>query len=90
MQLPSGQNRQKNSLKECVFFLLIRHPKYSAVLSKIHSYRLLCRRFCQLGTNNLVMQIIMQLPFFNNFVYQYNGLYFWKIWYACQCLTIYI
>jgi len=31
---PSGQNRQKNSLKECIFV------KYNAILSKIHSYRL--------------------------------------------------
>jgi len=35
-------NRQKNSLKECVFV----NSKYSAILSKIHSYRL---RFCPLG-----------------------------------------
>jgi len=36
---PSGKNRQKSSLKECVF--LIRHLTYSAILSKIHFYRLL-------------------------------------------------
>jgi len=34
----------KNSLKECVF-----DSKYSAILSKIHSYTLLLRRFCPLG-----------------------------------------
>jgi len=29
--------------------LLIRHSKYSAMLSKIQTYRLLFRRFCPLG-----------------------------------------
>jgi len=29
--------------------LLIRHPNYSAILSKIHSYRFLFRWFCPLG-----------------------------------------
>jgi len=29
--------------------LLIRHTKYSAILSKTHCYRLLFRRFCALG-----------------------------------------
>jgi len=43
--LPSAQNRQKNSLKECVF--VNRHSKYSAMLSKIHSYNRLL--FCPLG-----------------------------------------
>jgi len=42
MVIPSGQNRMSA-------FLLIRHSKYSTVLSKIHSYRLLFRRFCPLG-----------------------------------------
>jgi len=46
--LPSGKNRQKkSSLKEWV--LLIRQSKCSAMLSKIHSYRLLFRRFYPLG-----------------------------------------
>jgi len=31
--------------------LLIRHSKYSAILPKIHSYRLLFRRFCPPRTN---------------------------------------
>jgi len=30
----------------------IQHSKYSAMLSKIHSYRLLSRRFCTLGYKN--------------------------------------
>jgi len=34
---------------EGVHFLLIRYSKYNAVLSKIHSYRLLFLRFCPLG-----------------------------------------
>jgi len=38
----------KISLKEYVF-LLIRHSKYTAMLSKIHSYRLLFLRFFPLG-----------------------------------------
>jgi len=38
--LPSGQNRQKKQ-SEVVRILLIQHSKYSAMLSKIHSYRML-------------------------------------------------
>jgi len=34
---------------EGVRFLLIRHSRYSAILSKIHSYRLVFQRFCPLG-----------------------------------------
>jgi len=30
-------------------FLLIRHSKYSTMLSKIHTHRLLFRGFCALG-----------------------------------------
>jgi len=37
---PSGQNRQKKNSQKGAF-LLILHSKYSVVLSKIHSYRLL-------------------------------------------------
>jgi len=37
---PSGQHRQKNGMKECVF---VNSALYSAKLSKIHSYRLLFR-----------------------------------------------
>jgi len=32
-------------------FLLLWHSKYSALLSKIHSHRLLFRRFCRLGSH---------------------------------------
>jgi len=39
----SGQNGQKNSLKECVFI------NSAHMLSKIHFYALLFRRFCLLG-----------------------------------------
>jgi len=38
---PSGQNRQKNGMKECVFVNLA-----------LHSYRLLFQRFCPLGKVN--------------------------------------
>jgi len=48
IKIPSGQNRQKNNLKECVF-LFIRHLKYSAILSKIHSHRLLSWGFFPTG-----------------------------------------
>jgi len=41
---------QKNSLEGT--FLLIRHSKYRAMLSKIHSYRMLFSRFCPLGNNS--------------------------------------
>jgi len=41
----SGRNRQKNSLKDCVFVNLAL-KKYTQ--KKIHSYRLLFRRFCPL------------------------------------------
>jgi len=41
----------KNSLKECVFANLA--LKYSTILSKIHSCRLLFQRFCPLGKNDL-------------------------------------
>jgi len=44
---PSGQNRQKKSLKE---FLLIRHSKYSAILSTLQSYGLLFRHFAHWET----------------------------------------
>jgi len=37
----------KKKQSEEVRFLLIRHSKYSAMLSKMHSYSLL--RFCALG-----------------------------------------
>jgi len=47
---PSGQNRQRNSPKECVF--VNSALKYSAMLSKIHYYRLFFRRFCLLGCAN--------------------------------------
>jgi len=36
-------------LSERVRFLLIRHLNYSAILPKIHSYRLLLRLFCPQG-----------------------------------------
>jgi len=52
LAFPSGQNRRKSNLKECVFVnsvLKIRYSKYSAILSKIHSYSLLFVRFCPLG-----------------------------------------
>jgi len=46
---PSGQNRQKN--KKGVRFLIIWHSKYSAILSKTRSYRLLFRLFFPLSMN---------------------------------------
>jgi len=49
--LPSGQNFQKTVWRGAFFnsALKIRHWKYSTILSKIHSYRLLFQHFCQLG-----------------------------------------
>jgi len=44
----SGQNHQKNSLKECVFVILALKIQCH-VVSKIHSYRLLFPRFCPLS-----------------------------------------
>jgi len=38
---PVGKIAKKNSLKECVFLLIRHSAKYSAILSKIHFYRLL-------------------------------------------------
>jgi len=43
--------KKKNSLKKYV--LLIRHSKYSAILSEIHSYRLLFRRFFPLEASTV-------------------------------------
>jgi len=43
--------------------LLIRHSKYNAILSKIHFYGLLNRRFCSLGIgywNRIITQFITQ------------------------------
>jgi len=37
-----------------VRFLLILHSKYSAILSKVHSHRLLFRRFFPLGITKLI------------------------------------
>jgi len=43
--------------------LLIRHSKYSAMLSKVHSYRLLFRRFCPLGRDSRFDFAIRLWPF---------------------------
>jgi len=48
LTLLSGKNRQKTVWSSA--FLLIRHSKYSAILWKIHFYRLLFRLFCPLGS----------------------------------------
>jgi len=48
-----------NTQSEGVRLLLIRHSKYSPMLLKIHSYRLIIRRFCPLGTVDT-----KRLPFF--------------------------
>jgi len=62
---------------EGVRFLLIWHSKYSAILSKIHSYRLLFRWFCPLGlfiifTLNCKLTYLNQGPFklFTTFSFQ--------------------
>jgi len=48
---PSGQNLKKKKKKQSEGggFLLIRYSNYSAMLLKIHSYRLFFRWFCSLG-----------------------------------------
>jgi len=48
---PSGQNLQKKTGRSA--FLLIRRSKYSAVLSKTHSYRLLLIQ-CRVVKNTLL------------------------------------
>jgi len=57
----SGQNRQKSSLKECVFI------KYSAIFSKIHSYRRAFSAILPTGIadqcHSLFSQGIRLLPF---------------------------
>jgi len=38
-------------------FLLIRHSKYRAILSKIHSYGVLFQKFCPLGIICIALNI---------------------------------
>jgi len=56
--IPSGQNRQKTVRRRA--FMLIRHSKYSAILSKIHFYRLLfaTSAFC------VILQLILLFNYF--------------------------
>jgi len=56
---PVGKIANKQS--EGARFLLIRPSKYSAMLSKIHSYRLLFRRFCPMGSMVCCLYIFTEL-----------------------------
>jgi len=74
----SGQNRQKTVWRSAFLsaFLLIRHSNYSALLSKIPSYRLLFRRFCSL--DRLLSLVTWLIPIHfkerrTNFVKQLHG-----------------
>jgi len=55
--------------------MLIRPSKYSVILFKIHSYRLLFRRFCPLGSGNYLSINTKENVFFLSpiiFLYVYH------------------
>jgi len=54
LKRPSGQNREITVWRSAI--LLIRHSKYSAILS-IHSYTLLFR-FCPLGYTQFMLKTV--------------------------------
>jgi len=54
--IPVGKIAKKKTVWRSA--LLIPHSKYSAILSKLHSYGLLFQRFCPLGfTNSIVLTV---------------------------------
>jgi len=75
---PSGQNCQKT----CVF-LLIRHWLYSAMLSKIHSYRLLFREVTDFSASANIDSANLGKYYFSSKIYHEKWsitghFFFWK------------
>jgi len=52
-------------------FLLIQHSKHSAMLSKIHYYKLLFRQFCPLGFNTSLYDVTSVSEGFPRLSYNY-------------------